>query len=224
MKAWVVAGMLAAGPMMGPMKAATQGPCPVVPNVPTVDLGHYRGAYRVLEGDGTPLGGWQVCPVPSGTGRPNAWETCSFSLCGLSDGAYAVRFSPVKGAKALNLNVQRGMLALPTTDLGVQNGNYGLDASGAAVPVVIDVAGYAGDWWISEWPGPFHGMDTGQRAEVVGGKLKFMLFPGVTYQLRFGDAVGTLTPAADGGLVASEGGVVAVFGGVARFRGVAKAP
>jgi hypothetical protein len=210
--------MLAAGPAW----AETPGPCPVAPSVPTVDLGHYRGAWQVLQGDGTPLGDWQVCPPAKATGRENSWESCSFSLCGLADGPYVVRFSPVLGAHALNLNVQHGMLQLPATDLGMQNGNFGLDSSGASVPVMIDLAGYDGDWSIAQWPGPFHGMATGGRAEVVGGKLIFKLFPGVPYVFQFAAGrSGRLTAGANGGVAASDGGLFTVAGGVARLSGVA---
>ena len=193
--------------------------CPTAPSTIAFDLGTYRGGYLVTRADGGLLGhdGWQACQAQSKNEKP--WNSCNFSLCDLPDGGYALRFADAPAPAGFTFQARGGMLDLSPSKLGVQNGNYGVDATGARKPATVDLQGYALDWSIAHWPGPFHGGETHGRAVHDAGRLVFSLYPGGPYALTIAGAHASLSVSEAGALTASPAGAaLAVRGNVAWLR------
>lgn len=200
--------------------------CPTQLSTPVVDLGHYRGAYLVTNGDGSRLGqeDWHACPpAPVGGGRENAWESCNFSMCNLPEGNYAVRVTDAPGKPLFTFHTHKGFVFLDPGGLVFPAGNYGVDATGAMRPFTLDLQGYALDWHIAHWPAAFTGRDTHGRATHDGQTLKFMLFAGQDYSISFAGAQAHVTLDAQGNPQLTPGGPLTVRNGAAALRGTAVA-
>jgi hypothetical protein len=193
--------------------------CATAASTIAFDLGAYRGGYLVTHADGSLLGhdGWQACKAQSKDEKP--WNSCNFSLCDLSDGGYVLRFADAPAAPAFTFRARGGMLDMTASAAGVQNGNYGVDATGSRKPVAVDLQGYALDWSIAHWPGPFHGGETHGRAVHESGRLIFSMYPGGPYALSIAGAHAGLTVSEAGAVsIAPAGGALAVRGNAAWLR------
>ncbi len=179
--------------------------CPTSPSTVAIDLGYYRGAWLVSRADGSLLGhaGWQSCQPRSDIGKEKPWDSCNFSLCDLEDGGYVFRFADAPAPPALTLKIRNGLLDMAPATFATQVGNYGVDATGGAKRIDFELQGYALDWSIAHWPGPFVGGETHGRGLHFAGKLLFDLYPGGPYRLTVAGAAAALTVADDGTVAAS---------------------
>jgi len=175
----------------GAAAAQPQSPprlCPTAPSTVAFDLGTYHGSAWVTDADGrAAFPGLTRFDCPASTGR-HAWEGCNFSVCDLPDGDYGLHFSRMKPPAEIAFTLTGGMVRLAPTELAVQAGNYGIDATGSRVSVVFELRGYALPWSLEAWPGgPFHGTDTGGRGQAEGDTVTLSLYPATPYAIRFGD-------------------------------------
>jgi hypothetical protein len=202
-----------------PCRADEPSVCDVAPSTITFALGAYRGPYLVTFADGTRLGhtGWQSCP-PAPPGRERSWEGCNFSLCDLQNGRYQINFADPPAAPTFRFAAKLGRISLDPSNLGLQVGFYGVDATGSHVNLTLDLRGYTLPWSIAHWPGPFHGNETHGRAVALNGQLVFSLFPGVPYAFRFGTATATVTLDGAGAITAEPGGPLTIQGRTAILR------
>jgi hypothetical protein len=197
--------------------------CPTAASTVAFDLGQYRGAYLVTNADGSILGheAWHSCPIVN-KGPKNPWDGCNFSLCDMADGAYVLRLADPPAAPAFAFRIRGGMLDLTPTDAGTQVGNYGVDATGGHKRIAFDLQGYALNWSISHWPGPFTGGETQGRAYHDAGKLLIDFFPGGPYNITLGGAHAALTVDATGALsLTPPGGPLGLQGNAVWLRGAA---
>jgi hypothetical protein len=195
--------------------------CPTAPSTIAIDLGYYRGAWLVSRADGSLLehAGWQSCPPQSPKGNQKPWESCNFSLCDLEDGVYLLRFADPPAPAALTLRVHNGLLDMVPAKLAVQVGNFGVDATGGAKRIGFDLQGYALDWSIAHWPGPFLGGETHGRGVHYAGKLVFGLYPSGPYRLTVAGAAAELTVAEGGTVTATPAnGPLSAAGNVVTLR------
>jgi hypothetical protein len=162
--------------------------CPTAASTLAIDLGSYHGSAWITDADGrAAFAGPARYDCPATTGQ-HAWQSCNFSVCDLPDGDYGLRFSRVKPPAEVAFTLSGGMLRLAPTELAVQAGNYGIDATGSRVPVFFDLHGYTLAWSLEAWPGgPFHGTDTGGRGLAQGDVVSLSLYPATPYVIRFGD-------------------------------------
>jgi hypothetical protein len=162
--------------------------CPTAASTLAFDLGNYHGSAWITDADGrAAFAGPTRFDCPATTGR-HAWESCNFSVCNLPDGDYGLRFSRMKPPAEIAFTLTGGMVRLAPTELAVQAGNYGIDATGSRVPVSFDLHGYTLPWSLEAWPGgPFHGTDTGGRGQAQGDIVTLSLYPATPYAIRIGD-------------------------------------
>lgn len=180
--------------------------CAPAPSTVTADFGAYRGDILVVDEDGRAAFARARfgCPTAAGAHR---WEGCSFSLCNLPDGDYGFRFSRLPPQSMIAFTLRDGVVRMAPTPLAVQAGNYGIDATGSRVRVLIDLAGYTGPWQVEGWPGNgFMGSDTGNRGEAQGGSVALSLYPATPYAIRFGsDAIAQVSASFSGELRLADG-------------------
>jgi len=162
--------------------------CPTAASTLTVDLGNYHGSAWITDADGrAAFAGPTRFDCPATTGQ-HAWQSCNFSVCDLPDGDYGLRFSRMKPPAEVAFTLTGGMLRLAPTELAVQAGNYGIDATSSRVPVFFDLHGYTLAWSLEAWQGgPFHGTDTGGRGQAQGDIVSLSLYPATPYVIHFGD-------------------------------------
>ena len=167
--------------------------CPTAASTLAIDLGNYHGSAWITDAGGrAAFAGPTRYDCPATTGQ-HAWQSCNFSVCGLPDGDYGLRFSRMKPPAEVAFTLSGGMLSLAPTELAVQAGNYGIDATGSRVPVFFDLHGYSLAWSLEAWPGgPFHGTDTGGRGQAQGDIVSLSLYPATPYVIRFGDQPSTV--------------------------------
>jgi len=193
--------------------------CDVAPSTITFALGAYRGPYLVTFADGARLGhsGWQSCP-PATQHREHSWEGCNFSLCDLKDGRYQISFADPPAAPTFHFAAKSGRISLDSSDLGIQAGFYGVDATGSRVNLTLDLHGYELPWSIAHWPGPFRGHETHGRAMAANSQIIFSLYPGVPYAFRFGAARTTVSVGRAGAIHATPAGPLKVQGHTVALR------
>jgi hypothetical protein len=211
--------------LSGAAQAESHDPrvCETAASTIAFDLGHYRGAYLVTNADGSHLGHetWHGCP-PISTTPQKIWFSCNFSLCDLPDGAYALRLADPPAAPAFTFRVRNTMLDLAASNAGAQVGNYGVDATGGQKRIAFDLQGYALNWSIAHWPGPFTGNETKGRADHDAGKLLFQLYPGGPYIVSLAGARADLTVGPTGAAsVTPPGGPLRAQDNLVSLRGAA---
>jgi hypothetical protein len=184
----VLAALLAATSAATTQARAQPHICPTAASTLAVDLGNYHGSAWITDADGRGAFAGPTrydCPATSGQ---HAWQSCNFSVCELPDGDYGLHFSRMKPPAEIAFALTGGMLRLAPTELAVQAGNYGIDATGSRVPVFFDLHGYTLTWSLEAWPGgPFHGTDTGGRGQTHGDIVSLSLYPATPYVIRFGN-------------------------------------
>jgi hypothetical protein len=175
--------------------------CPTAPSTLAVDLGTYHGSAWVTDADGRAAFAGVTRFDCSASTAMHAWQSCNFSICDLPDGDYGIHFSRMKPPAEIAFTLVGGMLRLAPTELAVQAGNYGIDATGSRVAVAFDLHGYALPWALEAWPGAaFHGTDTGKRGQAEGGVVTLSLYPATPYAVRFGDRTAVVVMAGFDGI------------------------
>ncbi|MEJ0045679.1 MAG: hypothetical protein WDN04_05830 [Rhodospirillales bacterium] len=163
--------------------------CPTAPSTLAFDLGSYHGSAWITDADGRAAfaGGTRFdCPASTGL---HAWQSCNFSVCDLPDGDYGLRFSRMKPPAEIAFTLSGGKLRLAPTELAVQAGNYGIDATGSRVAVTFDLRGYDLPWSLEAWPPPaFHGTDTATAARPRARSSPSRCIP--QHPTRFASATG----------------------------------